>query len=151
MDGFNPRLGWIRVDLTELFHIHRVYELKRRRLQEKASKKPSLRRVLTKYSGRERNRARDFIHKLTTFLSREYEGYIHGFEILEKKRMFNSSKRHIGRLRRATGRLYSPYSIQVEDNDSQPEEYKQKMLQMWDDQCPEGSKIRMQGMRVEDR
>ncbi|MEM1674823.1 MAG: transposase [Candidatus Bathyarchaeia archaeon] len=94
LDGFNPKLGWVRADLTELFHIHRVYELKRRRLQEKASKKPSLRRVLAKYSRRERNRARDFIHKLTTFLSREYEGYIHGFEILEKKRMFNSSKRH---------------------------------------------------------
>ncbi|MEM3512354.1 MAG: transposase [Candidatus Jordarchaeales archaeon] len=94
LDGFNPKLGWVRVDLTELFHIHRVYESKRRRLQEKASKKPSLRRVLDKYSRRERNRARDFIHKLTTLLSREYEGYIHGFEDLEKKRMFNSSKRH---------------------------------------------------------
>ncbi|MEM2046663.1 MAG: transposase [Candidatus Jordarchaeales archaeon] len=94
LDGFNPKLGWIKVDLTELFHIHRVYELKRRRLQEKASKKPSLRRVLDKYSRRERDRARDFIHKLTTFLSREYEGYIHGFETLEKKWMFSGSKRH---------------------------------------------------------
>ncbi|MEM1775347.1 MAG: transposase, partial [Nitrososphaerota archaeon] len=94
LDGFNPKLGWVRVDLTELFHIHRVYELKRQRLQEKASKKPSLRRVLAKYSRREGNRARDFIHKLTTFLSREYEGYIHGFEDLEKKRMFNGSKKH---------------------------------------------------------
>ena len=32
LDSFNPELGWIRVDLRD--HIHRVYELKRRRLQE---------------------------------------------------------------------------------------------------------------------
>ena len=37
LDGFSPDTGWIRIDLTKLFHIHRVYELKRggcsRRLQ----------------------------------------------------------------------------------------------------------------------
>ncbi|MBS7288021.1 MAG: hypothetical protein KIH01_04560 [Candidatus Freyarchaeota archaeon] len=54
LDGFNPEIGWVRVDLRRLFHIHRVYELKRRRLQSKASRKPSLRRVLEKYSRRER-------------------------------------------------------------------------------------------------
>ncbi|MBS7288745.1 MAG: hypothetical protein KIH01_08415, partial [Candidatus Freyarchaeota archaeon] len=58
IDGFNPEIGWIRVDLRKLFHMHRVCELKRRRLQIKASKKPSLRRVLEKYSNRERNRAK---------------------------------------------------------------------------------------------
>ncbi|MEM0269145.1 MAG: hypothetical protein QXI51_07305 [Candidatus Korarchaeum sp.] len=64
LDGFNPKLGWIRIDLGKLFHIHRVYELRRGRLQSKASKKPSLKRVLAKYSRRERNRAKDFVHKL---------------------------------------------------------------------------------------
>ncbi|MEM2237799.1 MAG: hypothetical protein QXU87_10650 [Candidatus Caldarchaeum sp.] len=29
LDGFNPKLGWVTVCLTELLHIHRVYELKR--------------------------------------------------------------------------------------------------------------------------
>jgi len=53
-----------------------------------------LRRVLTKYSGRERNRARDLLHKTTTFLSSEFNNYIHGFERLEKRRMFNKSKNH---------------------------------------------------------
>jgi putative transposase len=57
LDGFSPETGWIRIDLTKLFHIHRVYETKRERLQRKASKKPSLRKVLAKYSNRERNRA----------------------------------------------------------------------------------------------
>jgi putative transposase len=94
LDGFSPDTGWIRIDLTKLFHIHRVYELKRKRLQQKASKKPSLRRVLAKYSKRERNRAKDYIHKLTTFIARGFKGYIHGFEYLGKNRMLNGSNEH---------------------------------------------------------
>jgi putative transposase len=94
LDGFSPDTGWIRIDLTKLFHIHRVYEVKRKRLQKKASKKPSLRRVLAKYSKREKNRTRDFVHKLTTFISRKFKGYIHGFESLRKERMLNGSKEH---------------------------------------------------------
>jgi putative transposase len=68
--------------------------MKRKRLQRKASKKPSLRKVLAKYSKRERNRAKDYIHKLTTFIAREFKGYAHGFEHLGKDRMFNGSKKH---------------------------------------------------------
>ena len=94
LDGFSPNIGWIRIDLTKLFHIHRVYEMKRKRLQRKASKKPSLRKVLEKYSRRERNRSRDFIHKLTTFIAREFNGFVQGFEDLRKERMFNGSKKH---------------------------------------------------------
>jgi putative transposase len=94
LDGFNPDMGWIRIDLTKLFHIHKVYEIKRRGLQQKASKKPSLRKVLIKYSRRERNRANDYIHKLTTSITREFDRFIHGFEYLRKERMFNGSKKH---------------------------------------------------------
>jgi putative transposase len=94
LDGFSLSTGWIRIDLTKLFHIHRVYEVKRKRLQQKASKKPSLKRVLAKYSKREKNRARDLVHKLTTFMSRKFKGYIHGFEDLRKERMLNGSKEH---------------------------------------------------------
>ena len=35
LDGFSPSMGWIRIDLTKLFHIHRVYEVKRKRLQRR--------------------------------------------------------------------------------------------------------------------
>ena len=94
LDGFSPNIGWIKIDLTKLFHIHRVYEIKRRRFQQKASKKPSLRKVLAKYSRRERNRSKDYIHKLTTSIAREFEGYVHGFEDLRKNRMLNGSKEH---------------------------------------------------------
>ena len=92
LDGFSPNTGWIRIDLTKLFHIHRVYETKRKRLQQKASKKPSLRKVLAKYSKREKDRAKDFIHKLTTFIAMKFKGYTHGFEYLRKNRMLNGSK-----------------------------------------------------------
>jgi putative transposase len=94
LDGFSPQTGWIKIDLTKLFHIHRVYEIKRRRLQQEASKKPSLRNVLEKYSKREKDRAEDFIHKLTTSITRKFKGYIHGFENLRKNRMFNGSRKH---------------------------------------------------------
>jgi putative transposase len=94
LDGFSPEVGWIRIGLTRLFHIHRVYEVKRMRVQQKASKKPSLRKVLAKYSRRERNRSKDFIHKLTTSIAGEFEGYVHGFEDLRKNEMLGSSKEH---------------------------------------------------------
>jgi putative transposase len=76
----------------KLFHIHRVYEVKRAGLQQRASKKPSLRRVLAKYSRRERNRSRDFIHKQTTFIAREFDGFVLGSMGLRRERMFNGSK-----------------------------------------------------------
>jgi putative transposase len=94
LDGFSPETGWVKIDLTRLFHIHRVYETKRRRMQRKASKKSSLRRVLAKYSRREKDRTKDFIHKLTTSIAREFKGYIHGFEGLRKNRMLNGLRRH---------------------------------------------------------
>ena len=94
LDGFRPETGWTRIELTKLFHIHRVYEVKRARLQQKASMKPSIRKVLAKYSKRERNRAKDFIHKLTTLIAVKFKGYTHGFEHLRKNRMLKSSKEH---------------------------------------------------------
>jgi hypothetical protein len=30
LDRFSPETGWIRIDLAKLFHIHRVYEVRRR-------------------------------------------------------------------------------------------------------------------------
>lgn len=54
-------------DLKELYHIHRFYEAKRQRIQRLSKFKPKTsRRLLRKYSNRERNRAKDFMNKLTT-------------------------------------------------------------------------------------
>ncbi|MEM0258742.1 MAG: transposase, partial [Thermoproteota archaeon] len=61
-----------RYDLRELYHIHRTYETKRQRIQKLSKIKPETsKRLLEKYSKREENRAKDFMHKLTTATVRE--------------------------------------------------------------------------------
>ena len=94
MDGFSPKYGWIKIDLRHLYHIHRVHEIKRKRAQSKASKKHYLKSIVSKHGGREGNRAKDFIHKLTTELARKFPNTEHGFEDLEKQGMYNKRKRH---------------------------------------------------------
>jgi len=94
LDGFSPKRGWIKVELGYLYHVHRVYEIKRKSAQSKASKKPSLKLIVSKHGGRERNRAKDFIHKLTTQLARTFPNAEHGFENLEKRGMYNKRKKH---------------------------------------------------------
>jgi len=87
----------VRFDLKELYHIHRVYEEKRRRIQKLAKTKPkTARRLMEKYSKRERNRARDIMHKITTTIARELVSLNHG-AILEdlryiKERILNRCK-----------------------------------------------------------
>jgi len=94
LDGFSPKYGWIRINLKQLYHIHRVHEIKRKRAQSKASKKHSLKSLVSRHGGRERNRARNFIHKLTTQLAKVLPNTKHGFEDLEKQGMFDKRKRH---------------------------------------------------------
>lgn len=63
-----------RYDLRKLYHIHRTYEVKRQTIQRLSKFKPKTsRRLLKKYSNRERNRAKDFMHKLTTQIAKKLE------------------------------------------------------------------------------
>ena len=94
MDGFSPKYGWIKIDLRYLYHIHRVHEIRRKKAQSKASKKTPLKSIVLKHGKRERNRANDFIHKLTTKLARKFPNTEHGFENLEKQGMYNKRKKH---------------------------------------------------------
>jgi len=62
----------VRYDLKRLYHIHRVYEIKRGRIQRLSKHKPiTAERLMEKYSRRERNRAEDFMHKSTTEIAKE--------------------------------------------------------------------------------
>jgi len=62
----------VRYDLKQLYHIHRVYEKKRRRIQKFSKHKPKIaKKLMQKYSKREKNRAKDFMHKLTTKIAEE--------------------------------------------------------------------------------
>ena len=94
LDGFSSRYGWIKIDLKHLYHIHRVHEIKRRKAQSKSSKKASLKSIVSKHGRREKNRAKDFIHKLTTKLTRIFPNTEHGFENLEKQGMYGKRKKH---------------------------------------------------------
>ena len=80
----------IRYDLKKLYHIHRVYEEKRRRIQKFSKHKPkTAKKLMQKYSKREKNRAKDFMHKLTTKITRELRKFKSG-AILENLRNIKS-------------------------------------------------------------
>ncbi|MCF8885696.1 MAG: transposase, partial [Aigarchaeota archaeon] len=52
-----------RYDLRRLYHVHRVYEVKIRRIQKLSKINPlTSKKLLEKYSRREKNRAKDFMH-----------------------------------------------------------------------------------------
>jgi putative transposase len=50
--------------------------------------------VVSKHGKREMNRARDYVHKLTTHLTRAFPVALHGFENLEKQGMYSKSRKH---------------------------------------------------------
>jgi len=94
LDGFSPKYGWIKIDLSKLYHIHRVHEVKRKNAQSVASRESTVKERVSRHGERERNRARDYIHKLTTGLVRAFPNAVHGFEDLDKTGMFNKSREH---------------------------------------------------------
>jgi putative transposase len=95
------------VDLSEAYQIHRVYELKRRRLQQAASKKPKLQLRLNKYSARERNRVRDLIHKETTKLA--WPPVQRFFEDLSKEKMYTRGRSHNRRLAKSDWKMLQSF------------------------------------------
>nr|MDO8079939.1 zinc ribbon domain-containing protein [Candidatus Freyarchaeota archaeon] len=107
LDAFHPELGWVRVDLKEAYHIHRTYELKRKRLQKKASKKPSLKAKLEKYSARERSRTKNLMHKKTSTLT-PYP-IQHYFERLNKQGMFTHNRSHNRKLAKSDWTLFQRF------------------------------------------
>ena len=82
LDGFSPRVGFIRVDLKPLQSMKIVYERKKRIAQSRG-----LKDVYEKYVARERNRERDFVNKLASGLTRLLPNTTHVFEDLEKEEL----------------------------------------------------------------
>ncbi len=87
----------IRYDLKKLYHFHRIYEKKRKKIQKFSKHKPkTANRLMKKYSKREKNRAKDLMHKLTTKITRELADLKSG-ALLEnlkniKSRILNKSR-----------------------------------------------------------
>jgi putative transposase len=95
LDGFSPRIGFIRVDLKPLQSMKITYERKKRVAQSKG-----LKGIYEKCVARERNRERDFINKLASGLTRLLPNTIHVFEDLEKEDLVSRRKAPKSRRRR---------------------------------------------------
>jgi len=90
LDGYSPETGWIRIDTSKLASVHTSSFEKRRSVQRKASRSKKAKRVLSKYSNRERNRARK--HQLE--IARVIQSLCGpvGLEELKKQGMYTRSR-----------------------------------------------------------
>jgi len=93
VDGFSPSSGFDRVSLKDAYTLHVTYGNKRRRAQQRLSKKKRVySRLVEKYLGRERNRVAGELHRIVKEILRKYEGYGHVFENTRKRGMFSRSR-----------------------------------------------------------
>ncbi|XRO76201.1 RNA-guided endonuclease TnpB family protein [Methanocaldococcus sp. 10A] len=91
LDIYHPTEGWIRIDLFELHRIKEIYDKKIDLLKSLLKKCPL--RVLRKIKRlleRRKNRVYDFLHKLTTQLSRLFPNAVFIFEDLNKRKMYKN-------------------------------------------------------------
>jgi Transposase and inactivated derivatives len=90
LDGYSPETGWIRIDTKKLASVHISSFEKRRSVQRKASKSKKAKRILAKYSNRERNRARK--HQLESARVIQSVAGVVGLEELKKHGMYTRSR-----------------------------------------------------------
>jgi len=88
-DGYDGKQHY-KISLKEVYTIHRAYELKRKRIQERTqkTKQKTYKRLMAKYKYRERNRVNALLHKISKFLSNRS----HIFEDLTYMKMRCKSK-----------------------------------------------------------
>jgi len=80
LDGYEPSIGFIHVDLKPLQSIKITYERKKAMAQSRGK-----RELYEKYVRRERNREKDFINKLSAGLRLLFPNTVHVFEDLGKE------------------------------------------------------------------
>jgi len=90
LDGYSPETGWVRIDTSKLASVHIASFEKRRSVQRKASRSKKAKRVLSKYSRRERNRAGK--HQLEIARVIQSVAGVVGLEELKKQGMFTRSR-----------------------------------------------------------
>jgi putative transposase len=88
LDGYEPSIGFIHVDLKLLQSIKITYERKKAIAQSRGK-----RELYEKYVRRERNREKDSINKPSAGLRMLFQNTIHVFEDLDKEDMVNRKKR----------------------------------------------------------
>jgi len=87
LDGYEPSIGFIHVDLRPLQSMKIAYEGKKVIAQRKGK-----RELYEKYKARERNKARDFRNKLSAGFRRLSPNSIHVFEDLDKGDMVSRER-----------------------------------------------------------
>jgi len=95
LDGYEPSIGFIHVDLKPLQSMKILYERKKAIAQRKGK-----RELYEKYEARERNREKDFINKLSAGLRMLFQNTIHVFEDLDKEDLVSRKKRRKNRRKR---------------------------------------------------
>jgi len=95
LDGYEPSIGFIHVDLKPLQSIKIVYERKKAIAQRKGRGE-----LYEKYVRRERNREKDFINKLSAGLRLLFPNTVHVFEDLDKEDLVSRKKRGKNRRKR---------------------------------------------------
>ena len=90
LDGYSPETGWVKIDTSKLASIHIASFEKRRSVQRKASHSKKAKRVLSKYSRRERNRAGKHQLEIARVIQ-SVCGSV-GLEELSKERMYTRSR-----------------------------------------------------------
>jgi len=90
LDGYSPETAWVRIDTKKLASVHISSFEKRRSVQRRASHSKKAKRVLSKYSKRERNRARK--HQLEIARVIQSVAGVVGLEELKKQGMYTRSR-----------------------------------------------------------
>ena len=90
LDGYSPETGWVRIDTSKLASVHISSFEKRRSVQRKASKSKKAKKILAKYSKRERNRAKK--HQLEIARAIQSVAGVVGIEELSKRGMYARSR-----------------------------------------------------------
>nr|MDO8097997.1 zinc ribbon domain-containing protein [Candidatus Njordarchaeota archaeon] len=94
IDGFSPSSGFIRADLKKAYTLHVTYGNKRRRVQQRLSKKKrAYFHLVEKYRGREQNRVTGELHRVANEVLHTYEGFSHIFEDTRKRGMLSRNRR----------------------------------------------------------
>jgi putative transposase len=95
LDGYEPSIGFIHVDLKPLQSIKITYERKKAIAQSRGRGE-----LYEKYVRRERNREKDFINKLSAGLRMLSPNTIHVFEDLDREDLVSREKRGKNRRKR---------------------------------------------------
>jgi len=106
LTGFTPSIGFIHINLKLLVSTRITYQEKRAKAQEEASRKLKRgRRLLEKYSHRERSKSRDIERKIAAQLIKVISNTLHGFEKLNKEKMVLKSENRKRDLRKRIARV----------------------------------------------